>query len=125
MPAQMVPRCENAARGAHFGQPQRQCDEAVRTGAIGAAAMIYAAHALGLGFTPIIGFDAEAVAYEFALAADEVPVMLLSVWRRFARISRRSRAVRWSRCWDFPGWGVWASSGVVANLASGVTVDLR
>src|SRR3546814_19677371 len=95
MPAQMVPRCENAARGAHFEQPQRQCDEAVRTGAIGAAAMIYAAHALGLGSTPIIGFDAEAVAYEFALAEDEVPVMLLSVWRRFPRIGRRSRAVRW------------------------------
>jgi hypothetical protein len=30
MPAQMVPRCENAARGLHFEQPQRQCDEAVR-----------------------------------------------------------------------------------------------
>src|SRR3546814_17819997 len=94
MPAQMVPRCENAARGAHFEQPQRQCDEAVRTGAIGAAAMIYAAHALGLGSTPIIGFDAEAVAYEFALAEDEVPVMLLSVWRRFPRIGRRRSEAR-------------------------------
>lgn len=59
--------------------PQRQRDEAVRTGAIGATAMIYAARALGLGSTPMIGFDAGAVASEFALAADEVPVMLLSV----------------------------------------------
>ena len=100
MPAQMVPRCENAARGLHFEQPQRQCDEAVRTGAIGTAAMIYAAHALGLGSTPIIGFDAEAVAREFALAEDEVPVMLLSVGRRFPRIGRRSRAVRWSTFWN-------------------------
>ena len=35
--------------------------------------MIYAARALGLGSTPMIGFDAEAVAREFALAEDEVP----------------------------------------------------
>jgi len=41
--------------------------------------MIYAARSLGLGSTPMIGFDAEAVAREFALAEDEVPVMLLSV----------------------------------------------
>jgi nitroreductase len=59
--------------------PQRQRDEAVRTGTFGAAAMIYAALSLGLGSTPMIGFDADAVAREFALAEDEVPVMLLSV----------------------------------------------
>ena len=41
--------------------------------------MIYAAHSLGLGSTPMIGFDAEAVAHEFVLAEDEVPVLLLSV----------------------------------------------
>ena len=34
---------------------------------------------LGLGSTPMIGFDAEAVHYEFKPAEDEVPVMLLSV----------------------------------------------
>jgi nitroreductase len=79
MPAEMVPDWENPARGLYFEHPQRQRDEAVRTGAIGATAMIYAAHALDLGSTPIIGFDAEAVAREFALAEDEVPVMLLSV----------------------------------------------
>ena len=33
----------------------------------------------GLGSTPMIGFDAEAVHREFGLAEDEVPVMLLSV----------------------------------------------
>jgi nitroreductase len=59
--------------------PQRQRDEAVRTGTFGAAAMIYAARSLGLGSTPMIGFDAEAVHREFGLAAKEVPVMLLSV----------------------------------------------
>ena len=79
MPAKMVPDWENPARGLYFEHPQRQRDEAVRSGAIGATAMIYAARSLGLGSTPMIGFDAEAVAREFGLAEDEVPVMLLSV----------------------------------------------
>lgn len=79
MPAEVVPVWEGAARGLYFEQPQRQRDEAVRTGTFGAAALIYAAHALGYGSTPMIGFDADAVSREFALAADEVPVLLLSV----------------------------------------------
>jgi nitroreductase len=79
MPENIVPDWEIPARGLYFDHPQRQRDEAVRTGAIGATAMIYAARSLGLGSTPMIGFDAEAVAREFALAEDEVPVMLLSV----------------------------------------------
>jgi nitroreductase len=83
MPAKMVPEWEIPARDLYMEYPQRQRDEAVRTGTFGAAAMIYAAHALGLGSTPMIGFDAEAVAREFALADDladdEVPVMRLSV----------------------------------------------
>lgn len=79
MPAKLVPDWEIPARGLYFNHPQRQRDEAVRTGTFGAAAIIYAARSLALGSTPMIGFDAEAVAREFALAADEVPVMLLSV----------------------------------------------
>ncbi|MBI2735002.1 MAG: nitroreductase family protein [Rhodospirillales bacterium] len=79
MPAKMVPEWEIPARNLYMGYPQRQRDEAVRTATFGAAAIIYAARALGLGSTPMIGFDAEAVAPEFALAEDEVPVMLLSV----------------------------------------------
>jgi len=79
MPAKVATGFEDAARGLYFEHPQLQRDEAVRTGAIGATALIYAAHALGLGSSPMIGFDAEAVASEFGLAEDEVPVMLLSV----------------------------------------------
>jgi nitroreductase len=79
MPAKLVPDWEIPARGLYFEHPQRQRDEAVRTGAIGATAMIYASLSLGLGSTPMIGFDAEAVAREFGLAEDEVPVMLLSI----------------------------------------------
>jgi nitroreductase len=79
MPAKLVPDWEIPARGLYGDYPQRQRDEAVRTGTFGAAAMIYAARSLGLGSTPMIGFDAEAVAREFGLAGDEVPVMLLSI----------------------------------------------
>ena len=79
MPAKMVPEWEIPARDLYMEYPQRQRDEALRTGTFGAAAMIYAARSLGLGSTPMIGFDAEAVHREFGLAEDEVPVMLLSV----------------------------------------------
>ena len=56
-----------------------QRDEAIRTGAIAATAMMYAANALGLGSTPMIAFDPEPLAREFALAEDEVPVILVAV----------------------------------------------
>jgi len=79
MPAATVPEWENPARDLYKNYPQRQRDEAVRTGTFGAAAMIYAARSMGLGSTPMIGFDADAVHREFGLAADEVPVMLLSI----------------------------------------------
>jgi len=79
MPATMVPEWELPARGLYKEFPQRQRDEAVRTGTFGAAAMIYAARSLGWGSTPMIGFDDVAVAREFGLGKDEVPVMLLSV----------------------------------------------
>jgi nitroreductase len=79
MPAKLVPEWENPARDLYMDYPQRQRDEAVRTGSIGATAMMYVARSWGLGSTPMIGFDAEAVAREFALAENEVPVMLLSV----------------------------------------------
>ncbi len=79
MPAEMVPEWEIPARNLYMEYPQRQRDEAVRTATFGAAAMIYAARSLGLGSTPMIGFDAEGVHREFGLAQDEVPVLLLSV----------------------------------------------
>lgn len=79
MPADLVPEWEGPARGLYDNQPQRQRDEAVRSATFGAAAIIYAARSLGLGSTPMIGFDAEAVQSEFALAEDEIPVMLLTV----------------------------------------------
>ena len=79
MPATMVPEWENPARGLYADDPQQQRDEAVRTGAIAATAMMYVARSWGLGSTPMIGFDAPALVREFALAEDEVPVMLVSI----------------------------------------------
>lgn len=79
MPAHMVPEWEGPARGLYDDQPQRQRDEAVRSATFGAAAIIYAARSLGMGSTPMIGFDPEGVSREFGLTENEVPVMLLSV----------------------------------------------
>jgi nitroreductase len=79
MPPNLVPDWEIPARGLYQDFPQRQRDEAVRTATFGAAAMIYVARSWGLGSTPMIGFDDQAVHREFGLAEDEVPVMLLSV----------------------------------------------
>jgi nitroreductase len=79
MPETMVPEWEIPARDLYMAFPQRQRDEAVRTGTFGAAAMIYAARSMGLGSTPMIGFDDVAVHREFGLTKDEVPVMLLSI----------------------------------------------
>jgi len=79
MPAAMVPEWEIPARDLYMAYPQRRRDEAIRTATFGAAAMIYAARSLGLGSTPMIGFDADAVHREFRLGEEEVPVMLLSV----------------------------------------------
>ena len=64
--------------------------------------MMYAAHALDLGSTPIIGFDAEAVAREFALAEDEVPVMLFVRWGEApAELATEDRAVRLADVLEF------------------------
>lgn len=84
MPSGMVPGWEAAAKGLYFEQPQRQRDEAVRTATFGAMTMVLAAHAMNLGTAPMIGFDPEAVALEFGLAGNEIPVMLLAVGRPLA-----------------------------------------
>jgi nitroreductase len=79
MPAEMVAGWEGAAKGLYFGKPQTQRDEAIRTATFGAGALISAAQAYNLSSSAMIGFDPDAVAREFELAADEVPVMLLAV----------------------------------------------
>lgn len=79
MPAPMVEGWVGGAGSLYNGQAWRQRDEAVRTATFGASTLILAAHAMGLGAGPMIGFDEKAVASQFGLAADEIPVMLVSV----------------------------------------------
>src|SRR3546814_147821 len=70
MPAKMVPEWEIPPRDLYMEYPQRRRDEAVRPATFGAAAMIYAARWMGLGSTPMIGFDDAAERREFGLAGD-------------------------------------------------------
>ncbi|MFF3437319.1 nitroreductase family protein [Streptosporangium sp. NPDC002721] len=79
MPAAVAAAWEGGAKALYFEQPQRQRDEAVRSATFGASTLMFAAHAMGLASGPMSGFDVEAVAEEFELAADEFPVMLLAV----------------------------------------------
>jgi nitroreductase len=79
MPKQMVDGWVAGAGSLYSGQPWRQRDEALRTATLGAMTLILAAHAMGLGEGPMIGFNQEAVVREFGLAPDGIPVMLLAV----------------------------------------------
>jgi len=81
MPADMVSAWEGAAAGLYQDQPRQQRDEAVRSAALGASTLMLAGQALGLASCPMSGFDAAGVAREFALADDEVPVMLVAMGR--------------------------------------------
>lgn len=79
MPAEVAAGWEESAKSLYHEQLWRARDEAVRSATFAASHMIFAAHAHGLGAGPMIGFDADAVSKEFGLAADEIPVLLLSV----------------------------------------------
>ncbi len=62
-----------------YGDARIQRDEAIRSASLAAAFLIFAAQAHGLASCPMVGFDADRLAREFALAPDELPVMLLAV----------------------------------------------
>jgi nitroreductase len=79
MPVEMVPGWEAAAKSLYFGKPQTQRDEAIRSATFGASGLIRAAQAMGLGTTPMIGFDPAGVSREFGLGDNEVPALLVAV----------------------------------------------
>jgi nitroreductase len=68
-----------AAQGMYQDNAQLQRDEAIRSGSLAAMTLMLAAKGQGLVSTPMIGFDAVAVADAFGLAPTEVPVMLVTV----------------------------------------------
>ncbi len=79
MPVEMVPGWEAAAKSLYFEKPQTQRDEAIRSATFGASGLIHAAQAMGLGTTPMIGFDPVGVSREFSLSDNEVPALLVAV----------------------------------------------
>jgi Nitroreductase family len=52
---------------------------AIRSATFGASGLIHAAQAMGLGTTPMIGFDPVGVSREFSLSDNEVPAPLVAV----------------------------------------------
>lgn len=68
-----------AAQGMYQENAQLQRDEAIRSGSLAAMTLMLAARGQGLVSTPMIGFDQVAVAKEFGLSDEEVPVMLITV----------------------------------------------
>jgi len=67
------------AQATHEGNPQLQRDEAFRSASLAAMTLMLAAQDQGLVTGPMSGFDPAAVSREFALAVDEVPVILVTV----------------------------------------------
>lgn len=70
-----------SATRSYAGQPQMQRDEAIRSAALAAMTLMHAAQAMGLASGPMIGFDPDQVHAGFALAADEIPALLVTVGR--------------------------------------------
>jgi nitroreductase len=64
-----------------YAEPRAARDEAIRSAALGAATLMYAAEAMNLASGLMGGFDIDAVTREFGLAPNEIPVTLLAVGR--------------------------------------------
>ncbi|MCW1876298.1 MULTISPECIES: nitroreductase family protein [Erwiniaceae] len=67
------------ATASHENNAVLQRDEAVRSASLGAMTLMLAAEGMGLGSCPMIGFDAEQVAKDFALLPTELPLMVVVV----------------------------------------------
>ena len=67
------------ANETHSNNPQLQRDEALRSASLSAMTLMLAAQGMGLASGAMSGFDAAAVAREFDLAANELPVMLVTL----------------------------------------------
>lgn len=83
--------------GVYAGQPALQREEAVRSGALAAMSLMYAAKATGWDSGPMIGFDATQVAALLALPPTLLPVMMVTLGKALdgvqpARLYRRPLA---------------------------------
>lgn len=66
-------------KGVYQEQPQLQREEAIRSGALAAMSLMYAARNRGWDSGPMIGFDAAKVADFLELPATSVPVMMVTL----------------------------------------------
>ncbi|MEN9230181.1 MAG: nitroreductase family protein [Thermostichus sp. DG02_5_bins_236] len=94
LPAEKGEGWVKMAQGSYLNNPTLARDEAIRSGAMAAMALMIAAQAKGLVSGPMIGFDPEGVKREFNILNRYVPVMLLPVgyaapgnWPRKPRLS--------------------------------------
>ena len=81
MSPELVAGWVRGAKGLYDDKPQMQRDEAIRSATFGAGSLLYAAEVHGFGSCPMIGFDPVAVASEFSLLPDEIPVLLVAIGR--------------------------------------------
>jgi nitroreductase len=79
LPAEKAEGWVKMAQGSYLKDPALARDEAIRSGAMAAMALMIAAQAKGLVSGPMIGFDPEGVKREFGISDRYVPVMLLPV----------------------------------------------
>lgn len=68
-----------AAAASYYADAQAARDEAIRSATLASAFLMLAAEAKGLASCPIVGFDPLAVRQAFAIAADELPVLLVAI----------------------------------------------
>lgn len=68
-------------KGVYQDQPQLQREEAIRSGALAAMSLMYAARNRGWDSGPMIGFDAAKIAAFLELSATSVPVMMVTLGR--------------------------------------------
>lgn len=67
--------------GVYQDQPVLQREEAIRSGALAAMSLMYAAQDAGWDSGPMIGFDADKVAQFLQLSENVVPVMMVVIGR--------------------------------------------
>lgn len=80
-PAEVRDKYVPMIEGVYRDQPALQREEAIRSGALAAMSLMYAAKNRGWDTGPMIGFDAAKVAAMLELADNVVPVMLVVLGR--------------------------------------------
>lgn len=77
--AEHVAQWANGASRTYSDNERRQRDEAIRSASLAGMTLMLAAQAQGLATGPMIGFDPEALAKEFALSAEEIPAIMITL----------------------------------------------